>query len=135
MPDVDLATWPLVTVRLDAPGDPAEQAVVVGVVASAVEREQPFGLIVLTPAPLVLPQGRSDVPLSCLRRWRARVGSWCRGLCYVLPPAELARFDRHRRAEAGRLWGCRVNAAPDEAAAARWLDPHLGNLNPRPPEA
>jgi hypothetical protein len=125
MPDLELDDWSLVLVRLGAAGNRADEAALVGVVSSAIERKRPFGLVVAAPAPLIAPARGSDGPLGWVRRHRVEVGTWCRGLCYVLPGAELARFRRERQAEAERLWGCRVHAGPDEPSAVRWVRARL----------
>jgi len=125
MADVDLSGWPIVAVRLDNV-TAAELAALLGAVTSALERQRPFGLLVTVKAPLQ-EGGAAAAPLAWLRRRRTEIGTWCRGVVYVLPPPAAARFTQPERAAAGRLWGCDVEAVPDPQAARAWL---LAQLDP-----
>lgn len=120
MADIDLSGWPLVAVRLDDVSRMAERAALVGVVSSALERRRPFGLLVAAKSPLTDADAH-DEPLRWLRRRRTEVGTWCRGVAYVLPVETIARFDTAERAAARRLWGCEVEAVRDADAARAWL--------------
>lgn len=129
MADVDLSGWPIVAVRLDDLVRTAEFAALLGAVTSALERQRPFGLLIVSEAPL--PEGRSpDHPLRWLRRRRLEVGTWCRGVVYVLPAHTVARFAAAERAAARRLWGCEVEAVHDPDAGYAWL---LARVDPESP--
>jgi hypothetical protein len=124
MGDVDLSGWPIVAVRVDDVTDAAELPAVVDAVTSALERQRPFGLLIGSELPL--PEGNLTAePLRWLRRRRAEIGTWCRGVVYLLPARAVARFPRAERAGARRLWGCDVEAVHDPDAARAWLLAHL----------
>jgi len=120
MADVDLSGWPVVAVRLDDTTGTAELAALLGTVTSALERDRPFGLVIAADHPLTDADAQHE-PLRRLRRRRTEVGTWCRGVVYVLPDRAAARFDAVDRAAARRLWGCDVEAVDDPAAARAWL--------------
>lgn len=120
MADVDLSGWPLVAVRLDDVTSNAELAALLGAVTSALERRRPFGLLIAAGAPLTDHDGQAE-PLGWLRRRRTEVGTWCRGVVYVLPDRVAARFGAAERAAARRLWGCDVETMHDQDAARAWL--------------
>jgi len=126
MADVDLSRWPLVVVRLDDIAGTAELAALLGAVTSALERRRPFGVLLACERPLTDADAETE-PLRWLRRRRAEVGTWCRGVAYVLPADAAMRFGAGQRAAARRLWGCDVEGAPDVEAARAWL---LARLDP-----
>lgn len=129
MADVDLSGWPIVAVRLDDLTRPPELAALLGAVTSALERQRPFGLLIVSEAPL--PEGDGeDHPLRWLRRRRLEVGTWCRGVVYVLPARTAARFAAAEQAAARRLWGCDVEALHDPHAGYAWLLARLDRDTP-----
>jgi len=130
MADVDLSGWPLVAVRLDDLNATAELAALLGAVTSALERRRPFGLLIAVERPLSDADAQQE-PMCWLRRRRIEVGTWCRGVVYVLPERAVARFGSAERAASGRLWGCDVEAIHDPDAARAWLLARLDDRSTR----
>lgn len=126
MADIDLSGWLIVAVRVDDVADGDELAALAGAVTSALERRRPFGLVIASAAPVHDATGTPE-PLRWLRRRRAEIGTWCRGVVYVLPGTAALRFGATERGAAQRLWGCEVEVVPDPQAARVWL---LGRLDP-----
>jgi hypothetical protein len=126
MADVDLSRWPVVAVRLDDITGTTDVAALLGAVTSALERRRPFGLLIAAEAPLTDAAVQAE-PLRWLRRRRTEVGTWCRGVVYVLLDRAAARFGAADRAAAQRLWGCDVRAVHDHDAGRVWM---LARLDP-----
>lgn len=121
MTDIELARWPHVFAKLDDDFDEADLAALAGGVQSALERRRPFAVAIVGPRRLL--DRRDDAsPLRWLRRRRAEVGTWCRGVAYVVSD----ELDPRAREEAvralERLWGCPVAIGVSLHDATAWLD-------------
>jgi hypothetical protein len=126
-PELDLSAWPVVAVRVPDVDDQAELGALLDAVSAAVARGGAFGLLVACPVPLGDVRAGGEA-LRVLRRRRAEVGTWCRGVVYVMPAPIVARFAAGDRTAARLLWGCEVEAVHDEAAARAWLRGRLDEL-------
>jgi len=125
MTEIDFARWPLLAVSLRQELGEAELAALVGGLQSALERRAPFVLAIVAPGRLLTREAQHAEPLRWLRRRRAEVGTWCRGVAYVvaeeLEPGQ--RDNAVRTAEL--LWGCPVRIVPDLDQAVDWLTDRL----------
>lgn len=125
MTDLEFSAWPRVAARLHADFGESDLAALAGGVQSAVERRRPFVLVIVGPRRLL--DARShDVPLlRSLRRRRAEVGTWCRGVAYVVSgePDPRAHGETARALE--RFWGCPVLVNSGFEDAVAWLDERL----------
>jgi hypothetical protein len=122
--DVDFTGWPIVEVRLDAQPGPPDVAAIVDAIERSLERREAFGLIVVTPMLLRTIDEPAAPRLAWVRKHRAEVGTWCRGVAYVLPRltrsvALAARADELQ-------WGCAVVALRTTDEARGWMAARLG---------
>jgi hypothetical protein len=125
MTEIDFTRWPLLTVSLEEDRGEAELAALVGGVQSALERRSGFVLVIVAPNPLLSGNAQDAVPLRWLRRRRAEVGTWCRGVAYVVADElESGELDTATRA-AELLWGCPVHIVQDFDEAVEWLTGRL----------
>jgi hypothetical protein len=121
MTDIDFRRWPLVTISLAEALGENDLAALVGGVQSAVERRAPFVLAIIAPPRLLTSEAHDAAPLRWLRRRRAEVGTWCRGVAYVTA-AELDEGEQEKAARAAeRLWGSPVHISRDLDGAVGWL--------------
>jgi hypothetical protein len=104
MAGVDLSGWPVVAVSLDDVQSTGELAALLGAVITALERHEPFGLVIASEVPLGAAD-EPDSPLRVVRRRRTEVGTWYRGVVYVLPGRAAEAFAAAQYGEARRLWG------------------------------
>jgi hypothetical protein len=125
MTEIDFARWPLLAVSLDEDFGEAELAALVGGLQSALERRSRFVLAIVAPRRLLNRDAHDAAPLRWLRRRRAEVGTWCRGVAYVIAD-ELEPGERDYAARTGGLlWGCPVRIAHDFDEAVGWLTGRL----------
>ncbi|MGH2962468.1 MAG: hypothetical protein ACRDL3_09790, partial [Solirubrobacterales bacterium] len=112
-------------VTLDDDFQEADLAALAGGVQSALERRCPFAVAIVGPRRLVDPGSDDAPPLRWLRRRRAEVGTWCRGVAYVVSDVldPLAHAEAVRARE--RLWGCPVAISASFDDAIAWLDERL----------
>lgn len=114
-PAVDFAQWPFVVLRLN---DETDGVTMIGALEAALRREQPFALAIAAPERWLDAPSEGERG-NWLRRNRAEVGTWCRGVAYVLPTAALAGKDR-RLQEAARIWGCPTKVTDRLEDALGW---------------
>jgi hypothetical protein len=121
MTEIDLSRWPVLSASLDEEVGEADLAALLGGVESALEQRAPFVVLILAPSRLLGDKAHDAAPLRRLRRRRAEVGTWCRGVAYVLAgelgPGEQGTATR----SAERLWGCPIHIGQSLDEARDWL--------------
>lgn len=114
-------SWPLVEVDAAELSIPEAQRLVGDALQVAIGRGEPFAAIVHMPA--AAPGNRKIAGVAerirMLKRLRPGLGTWCRGLAFVVSAD--ARQQHARTIRSGdKLWGCPTLAVDDQAAAHAW---------------